>query len=100
VHVTVPRLFRGLCSGVVIHVAPLAPEEIVVWDDVPVVGVARALVDVATAGDPTLATGAAVDAIDRGLITSDQISTHLAGRSDMGYLKQLLLPIAERTSTR
>jgi len=98
VHVSVARTFRGSRDGVVVHVAPLAPEETTVWDDVAVVSVARALVDVATDVDPSLASDAAQDAIRRGLITPDRISVYLSGHPDRQRLTRLLLPATEQSS--
>ena len=68
------------------------------WDDVAVVSVARVLVDVATEVDPSLASDAAHDAIRRGLITPDRMSTYLSGHPDRQRLTRLLLPATEQSS--
>lgn len=99
VHVSVARAFRGSRDGVVVHTAPLPAEQTTVWDDVPVVSVARALVDVATDVDPSLARDAADEAIRRGLTTPDRIVAYLNGKSDADHLTRLLLPATEQTST-
>ncbi|HEY3716494.1 MAG TPA: type IV toxin-antitoxin system AbiEi family antitoxin domain-containing protein [Jatrophihabitantaceae bacterium] len=100
VHVTVSRPFRGSRAGVVVHRAPLGPDEMTVWDDVPVVSALRALTDVAAGIDPALAAEASRDAIQRGLITPTTITTYLNERPDAEHLAAILLPTDDETIAR
>jgi predicted transcriptional regulator of viral defense system len=100
VHVTVPRPFRGSRAGVVVHHASLGPDEVTVWDDVPVVSVLRALTDVAGAIDPALAAQAAGEAVRRGMSTAAAISAYVAQRSDAARLAAVLLPADDETIAR
>ncbi len=90
IHISVPRQFRGIRPGVVVHVAPLTAGETTVWDDVPVTAVVRTLTDVAAESDPALAIEAMRDALSQGLTTPDQIAASLAGRPDAARLGELL----------
>lgn len=73
IHVTVPRAFRGRHPGVVVHHAPLDPNEREVRDSVPVTTLARTLADVATSGDPVAVRQAVDEAITRGQISRRQM---------------------------
>lgn len=100
VHVTVPRPFRGRRGGVMVHNASLTADEVTVWDEVPVTGVERTLIDVATQTDPALAAAAARDARRDGLTSSGRIAAVLAGRADAKQLRQLLLGAGAKAAGR
>lgn len=72
VHVTVPKAFRGKRDGVTIHVARLDADEVANRDGVPITKPLRTVADVA-AGDPGGAQVALSDALEAGIIRSNQL---------------------------
>lgn len=89
IHATVPRLFRGKRTGVVIHHAGLPAGDVAQRDDVPVTGVERTLCDVAIDGDPSLAQQAAREATERGLTTRARLLTRIDVAPERDHLRQL-----------
>jgi len=69
IHVTVPRLFRGRQSGVIVHRALLPAADREVRDGVPVTTISRTLADVATSSDPALVRQAVEQAIQRDVLS-------------------------------
>jgi predicted transcriptional regulator of viral defense system len=86
VHITVPRAKRHLPSlpGVTIHTTarPLQSGDIAVRDGVRLTAAARAIVDAAEAGTaPEQIEKAAIQAVERGLATPQQLVQHASQRS-------------------
>jgi predicted transcriptional regulator of viral defense system len=90
IHVTVARQFGGRRQGVVVHRAALPPEDVRVWEDVPVTTPLRALVDAASREDPSLVRAAAEDALERGLVTRRRLDAALRSRRDAEPLRRIL----------
>lgn len=93
-HVTVPRSFRGHRPGVLVHGEPLAPDERVVIETVPVTSVERTLLDVAGSADPGLVRRAAREALDRGLTTKRRLERSAGNGEDPA--RRLLLGMLRR----
>jgi predicted transcriptional regulator of viral defense system len=86
VHLTVPRSRRGLAvpPGTVVHTTtrPLAPEEIVTLDGLPLTAAARTIVDVAEADlAPDQVERAVANALARGLATEAELRAQACARS-------------------
>ncbi|MGH8896309.1 MAG: type IV toxin-antitoxin system AbiEi family antitoxin domain-containing protein [Egibacteraceae bacterium] len=77
IHVTVPRPFRGVRAGVVVHHAALDERDRAVREDVPVTTVERTLVDISGRSDISLVRAAARDALERGLTTRRRLDRAL-----------------------
>lgn len=75
IHVTLPRRFRGVRDGVVIHTAPLPADDVTRRSGVTVTTIERTLIDVALRSDMSLVRSALDDALDRGLTTSRRLKT-------------------------
>lgn len=69
IHITLPRPFRGLRQGVVVHHAPLEENDRTVRDGVSVTTVARTLTDLARVSESRTVITAAEQALSRGLIS-------------------------------
>lgn len=71
IHITLERRFRGNRRGVVVHRARLSETDVTRRDGIPVTTALRTITDVAS--DPSVATAAATEAIERGLIRANQL---------------------------
>ncbi len=85
-HITVPRRFRGRRSGVRVHQAALPAKDRSSYNGVPVTSVERTLIDVAATSDPSLALGAAEEALARGVTTRSRLLRALAGHDHAGRI--------------
>jgi predicted transcriptional regulator of viral defense system len=84
IHITVPRLFRGRQTGVVIHRASLSVEERVRRDGVPVTTMTRTLRDVATTSDPALVRQAIDQSVRRGILSHRQLRKLVQDSPEIG----------------
>jgi predicted transcriptional regulator of viral defense system len=82
IHVSVPRPFRGQRKGVVVHVVPLDQGERTSRAGVPVTTVERTVADVAEQSEATAAVEAAIQAIERGMVTRRRLRAAFKGRDD------------------
>ena len=73
VHITVDRPFTGSQHGVVVHTAPLLPDETTHREGITVTSPLRAIADVATT-DRQLASQALSESLERGIIRKSQIT--------------------------
>lgn len=71
IHITVERRFRGNRRGVIVHRARLSEADVTRRDGIAVTTALRTITDVAS--DPSVATAAAKEAIERGLIRPNQL---------------------------
>ncbi|HXT35919.1 MAG TPA: type IV toxin-antitoxin system AbiEi family antitoxin domain-containing protein [Chloroflexota bacterium] len=72
VHITVPRPFHRISAPFHVHLAPLPPEEVRMYNGVSVTTPARAIIDAAATGtDPSQIHKAVRDARNRGLLTPE-----------------------------
>jgi len=73
VHITVDRPFTGSQLGVVVHTAPLLPDETIHREGITVTSPLRTIADVATT-DRQLASQALSESLERGIIRKSQIN--------------------------
>lgn len=71
IHLTLRRRFRGRRKGVVVHRAPLPPNDVTTREGIPVTTPLRTIADVAS--DLALAAAAAEQALERGLVRAPQV---------------------------
>lgn len=83
-HITTPRRFRGQRPGVRVHTAPLDDNERTERAGVPVTTVERTIIDTLERSGPDLATRAAEQALERGLVTRRRLHTALRAHGDLG----------------
>lgn len=81
IHITVDRRFRGRRRGIIVHQAPVRSEDITSRDGIPVTTPLRTIADVAS--DPSVATAAARDAIERGLVRTNQLREFVRQRPQL-----------------
>ena len=75
IHITTRRRFRGRRPGVTVHTAPLSERERTERAGVPVTAVERTITDLLEHSGPDLATQAAEQALERGLVTRRALRT-------------------------
>lgn len=93
VHLLVPRRNRGLRKpdGVVVHTRPDSEEVNVIWrEGLPLTAPARTLVDVLSVLQPEQAQMAVTQAIQRGLVTENQLHAEAVRRGRERLLAPLL----------
>jgi predicted transcriptional regulator of viral defense system len=77
VHVTVPRPFHRTSAPFQVHLAPLPPQDVHMYDGVSVTTPERSIVDAAATGtDPDQIHTVVRDALARGLIDPDVLRAH------------------------
>jgi len=82
IHLTARPSFRGHRDGVRIHRERLAPDELRLWDDVPVTTVERTLIDLTRSGDRALLHDAVGESLERGLTTRERLARAISRRED------------------
>jgi len=82
IHITTPRRFRGERPGVRVHTAPLDDHERTERAGVPVTTVERTIIDTLERSGPALATQAAEQALDQGLVTRRRLRTTLEAHGE------------------
>ena len=89
IHISVDRRFRGRRGGVVVHKGRLPEGDVTNRGGIPVTTPLRTIADVAT--DPSVATAAASEAIERGLVRTSQLHELAQQRPNLfGIFSRLL----------
>ncbi len=83
IHITTPRRFRSRRPGVTVHTAPLSERERTERAGVPVTTVERTITDLLEHFGPDLATQAAEQALERGLVTRRALRTTIASYNEV-----------------
>jgi predicted transcriptional regulator of viral defense system len=89
IHISVDRRFRGRRSGVVVHKGRLPEDDVTNRGGIPVTTPLRTIADVAA--DASVATAAASEAIERGLVRTSQLHELAQQRPNLAGIFSRLL---------
>ena len=90
IHLSAPKSFTGSRAGVRIHHEDLEPDEVRLWDDVPVTAIERTLTDLSRSADPSLLREATREFLEQGLTTRIRLARAVDRQPDRVHTRRML----------
>jgi predicted transcriptional regulator of viral defense system len=90
IHLSAPKSFTGSRAGVRIHHEDLEPDEVRLWDDVPVTAIERTLTDLSRSADPSLLREATRESLEQGLTTRIRLARAVDRQPDRVHIRRML----------